>query len=225
MRILAVEDEKELAILLRDNLAQRGFAADIAGSVAEAEACLEVAPYDVMLLDRRLPDEDGLTLLRRLRDADVGIGVIVVTARDAIEDRVEGLNMGADDYIVKPFAIEELIARINAILRRPGGSLGRDLRVGDVAYNIATREVRVGEMPVVLPRRELATLELLMRSAGRVVTRDKLLDGLYGFEEEPNSNAVDASVSRLRRHFRDAGSSARIAVIRGVGYMIADEPS
>ncbi len=191
MRILAVEDEKELAILLRDNLAQRGFAADIAGSVAEAEACLEVAPYDVMLLDRRLPDEDGLTLLRRLRDADVGIGVIVVTARDAIEDRVEGLNMGADDYIVKPFAIEELIARVNAILRRPGGSLGRDLRVGDVAYNIATREVRVAEMPVVLPRRELATLELLMRSAGRVVTRDKLLDGLYGFEEEPNSNAVE----------------------------------
>ena len=220
MRVLAVEDEKELARLLKNNLAQRGFVADIAGSVAEAEACLEAAQYDLMLLDRRLPDDDGLALLRRLRARENSIGVIVITARDAIEDRIEGLNMGADDYVVKPFAIDELIARMNAVSRRPTGARGVDLSIGNVSLNLATREVRIGDAPLVLPRRELATLELLVRAAGRVVTRDKLLDGLYGFEEEPNSNAVDASISRLRRHLRRAAASVRIVVIRGVGYMI-----
>ena len=124
MRVLAVEDEKELARLLKKNLAQRGLVADIAASVAEAEACLDAARYDVMLLDRRLPDDDGLVLLRRLRAADNAISVIVITARDALEDRLEGLNLGADDYLVKPFAIEELIARINAVSRRPTAARG-----------------------------------------------------------------------------------------------------
>jgi|SRR5579864_1355106 len=224
MRVLAVEDEKELAGLLRTNLVRRGFATDLAGSVAEAEVCLEAACYDVILLDLRLPDQDGLTLLRRLRAKHSNIGVIVVTARDSIQDRVDGLNGGADDYLVKPFALDELVARIGAVLRRPGGSQGLDLKIGDLSYNVATREVRIGEVPMVLPRRELGTLELLMRSTGRVVTRDKLLDGLYGFEDEPNSNAVDATVSRLRRHLRQAGSAVRIQVIRGVGYMISGEP-
>jgi|SRR5665213_123246 len=223
MRVLAVEDEAELANLLRTNLIRGGFATDIAGSVTEAEACLEAVRYDVVLLDLRLPDEDGILLLRRLRAADNDIGVIVVTARDSIQDRVEGLNAGADDYVVKPFALEELIARINAVSRRPGGSQGLDLTFGDISYNVATREARIGEMPMVLPRRELTTLELLMRSPHRVVTRDKLMDGLYGFEDEPNSNAVDATISRLRRHLREAGSAIRIQVIRGVGYMIAGE--
>jgi DNA-binding response OmpR family regulator len=190
----------------------------------EAEAYLDTVRYDVMLLDLRLPGEDGLSLLRRMRAADSGVGVIVVTARDSIQDRVDGLNCGADDYVVKPFALEELVARINAVSRRPGGSQGIDLRFEDLSYNVATREARVGEVPVVLPRRELGTLELLMRSPQRVVTRDKLMDGLYGFEDEPNSNAVDATVSRLRRHLREAGSKTKITVIRGVGYMITGEP-
>jgi len=224
MRVLTVEDEKELAQLLKENLAQRGLVTDIAATIADAEACLDAARYDVVLLDRRLPDDDGLTLLRRLRAADNAIGVIVITARDAIEDRIEGLNLGADDYLVKPFAVEELIARINAVSRRPSALRGTESSIANLAFNFARCEVRVDAVPIVMPRRELATLQLLMRSAGRVVTRDSLLDGLYSFEDEPTSNAVDATVSRLRRHLRDAGASVRVVVVRGVGYMIEAAP-
>lgn len=220
MRLLAVEDEKELAHLLKRNLTQRGLVADIAASVAEAEACLDAARYDVMLLDRRLPDDDGLVLLRRLRAADNTMSVIIITARDALEDRVEGLNLGADDYLVKPFAIEELIARINAVSRRPATARGVTVEIANLAFNFATSEARVDGIPLVLPRRELATLQFLMRAAGRVVVRDNLLEGLYGFDEEPSSNAVDATVSRLRRHLRSARAEVRIVVVRGVGYMI-----
>jgi DNA-binding response OmpR family regulator len=224
MRVLAVEDEVELAYLLKKNLAQRGLVADIAATVAEAEACLDAARYDLMLLDRRLQDEDGLVLLRRLRAANNGISVIVITARDALEDRVEGLNLGADDYLVKPFAIEELIARINAVSRRPTAARGVSIEIGNLAFNFATSEVLVDDAPLVLPRRELATLQFLMRAAGRVVIRDSLMEGLYGFDDEPSSNAVDATVSRLRRHLRSAGAEVRIVVVRGVGYMIAAAP-
>jgi len=224
MRVLTVEDEKELAQLLKENLAQRGLVTDIAATIADAEACLDAARYDVVLLDRRLPDDDGLTLLRRLRAADNAIGVTVITARDAIEDRIEGLNLGADDYLVKPFAVEELIARINAVSRRPSALRGAESSIANLAFNFARCEVRVDAVPIVMPRRELATLQLLMRSAGRVVTRDSLLDGLYSFEDEPTSNAVDATVSRLRRHLRDAGASVRVVVVRGVGYMIEAAP-
>jgi DNA-binding response OmpR family regulator len=224
MRVLAVEDEKELACLLKKNLAQRGLVADIAASVGEAEACLDAARYDVMLLDRRLPDGDGLALLRRLRAADNAISVIVITARDALEDRIEGLNLGADDYLVKPFAIEELIARINAVSRRPTAARGVRGEIGNLAFNFATSEAGVDGVPLVLPRRELATLQFLMRAEGRVVTRDNLLEGLYGFDVEPSSNAVDATVSRLRRHLRSAGAEVRIVVVRGVGYLIEVAP-
>jgi DNA-binding response OmpR family regulator len=181
---------------------------------------MAVANYDIVLLDRRLPDGDGLKLLRDLRAAESGVGVIVITARDAVQDRIEGLNCGADDYIVKPFAIDELVARMGAVLRRPGGALGLELRIADIALNTATREIRVGGAPLILPRRELSILELLMRAPGRVVTRDKLMEHLYGFEDDPNSNAIDANVSRLRRRLKEAGSGIGIRVVRGIGYMI-----
>jgi len=220
MRVLAIEDESEFADLLRSNLARRGFTTDTAGTVSEAEACMAVANYDIVLLDRRLPDGDGLKLLRDLRAAESGVGVIVITARDAVQDRIEGLNCGADDYIVKPFAIDELVARMGAVLRRPGGALGLELRIADIALNTATREIRVDGAPLILPRRELSILELLMRAPGRVVTRDKLMEHLYGFEDDPNSNAIDANVSRLRRRLKEAGSGVGIRVVRGIGYMI-----
>ncbi len=223
MRLLAVEDEVELAALLKANLARHGFAADSAGSLSEAETCLKSAHYDAVLLDRRLPDGDGLQLLRSLRAAGNNVPVISITARDSIEDRVAGLNAGADDYIVKPFALEELVARINAVLRRPGGALGLMLAVDSITFNTATREVRIAGRDVVLPRRELAVLEMMMRAAGRVVTRDKILEGLYGFDDEPTSNAVDANISRLRRHLKEAGSDVQIQVIRGVGYLLRPE--
>jgi DNA-binding response OmpR family regulator len=146
--------------------------------------------------------------------------VIAVTARDTVADRVSGLNEGADDYIVKPFALDELVARIHAVIRRMSGANAVVLRLGNVSLNPGTQEVAVGEASLQVPRRELATLEVLLRAAGRVVTRDRLTDELYGHGEEPASNAVDSHISRLRKRLGEAGSDVTIQVIRGVGYVM-----
>jgi DNA-binding response OmpR family regulator len=224
MRALVIEDEKELAALLHSNLQQHGIAADLALTLSTALEFLQVVGYDVVLLDLMLPDGDGIAFLKSLRQRNNPVPVIAITARDSVADRITGLNTGADDYLVKPFAIEELVARIRAVLRRPGGPLGLVLSEGDLVFNTATREVKIRGQPVVLSRRELAILETLMRSAGRVITRDKLFNELYGFEDEPSSNAIEANVSRLRRRLKAAGSTAEIRVIRGVGYMLKAEP-
>jgi DNA-binding response OmpR family regulator len=144
--------------------------------------------------------------------------VIALTARDTIADRVAGLNQGADDYLVKPFALDELVARIHAVVRRMSGAKGVLQRLGNLSFNPATQDVSVGDRSLTVPRRELATLEVLMRAGGRVVTRDRLIDELYGHGEEPASNAVDSHISRLRKRLSEAGSDVSIQVIRGVGY-------
>jgi two-component system OmpR family response regulator len=218
MRLLAVEDEADLSELVKANLARHGFAVDLASTLADAEACLNTTAYDVILLDLQLPDGDGLTLLKQVRDAGRTTPVIAVTARDTVADRVAGLNQGADDYLVKPFALDELVARIHAVVRRLSGANAVVLRLGNLSFNPATQEVRVAEADLQLPRRELATLEVLMRASGRVVTRDRLVDELYGHGEEPASNAVDSHISRLRKRVGEAGSDVTIQVIRGVGY-------
>jgi two-component system OmpR family response regulator len=220
MRLLAVEDEKELSELVKANLGRHGFAVDLAASLADARDCLKTTAYDVILLDLQLPDGDGLELLRAVRGAGQATPVIAVTARDRVADRVSGLNEGADDYIVKPFVLDELVARINAVVRRMTGAKAVVLKVGNLSFNPGTQEVSVGETGVQLPRRELATLEVLMRAGGRVVTRDRLIDELYGHGEEPASNAVDSHISRLRKRLGEAGSDVGIQVIRGVGYVL-----
>jgi two-component system OmpR family response regulator len=220
MRLLAVEDEQELSELVKTNLGRHGFAVDLAPTLADARACLSTTTYDVILLDLQLPDGDGLSLLKTVRDTGQAIPVIAVTARDTIADRVAGLNQGADDYIVKPFALDELVARIHAVVRRTNGDRAVVLRLGNLSFNPATQEVVVGEASLPVPRRELATLEVLMRAGGRVVTRDRLVDELYGHGEEPASNAVDSHISRLRKRLSEAGSDVSILVIRGVGYVM-----
>jgi DNA-binding response OmpR family regulator len=181
---------------------------------------LAMGGYDLILLDRRLPDGDGLDLLRDLRAAGSPTPVILITAQDAVADRVDGLNSGGDDYLIKPFATDELIARINAVLRRPAQAHGQVLRLGNLVFDLATREVRVGDSPAVLPRRELALLELLLRRAGRVVTRNSIDDGLYAHGEEAESNAVEAHVSRLRKRLDRFGADVAIRTVRGIGYML-----
>jgi DNA-binding response OmpR family regulator len=218
MRLLAVEDERELSELVKTNLGRHGFAVDLAATLADARACLKTNSYDVILLDLQLPDGDGLDLLRAVHDAGLAIPVIALTARDTITDRVAGLNQGADDYLVKPFALDELVARIHAVVRRTSGTRGVLLRLGNLSFNPATQDVSVGDSGLTVPRRELATLEVLMRAGGRVVTRDRLIDELYGHGEEPASNAVDSHISRLRKRLGEAGSDVSIQVIRGVGY-------
>jgi DNA-binding response OmpR family regulator/signal transduction histidine kinase len=211
MRILYVEDELELADAVQQNLQREGFAVDCLATLDDAEAALRAADYDVVLLDLALPDGDGLRLVQRLRAARDSTPVIAVTARDGIDDRVRGLNSGADDYLVKPFAQEELVARLRAILRRPGTVLAQRLTVGRLSMDTSTGETFVDDQALAVPRRERAVLELLLRRAGRVVQRGTIENGAYGFNEEPTSKVVEAQVSRLRRRLAQAieGALAR----------------
>jgi DNA-binding response OmpR family regulator len=220
--LLLIEDEPELSKLVSGNLSRSGFAVDTASSLDEAGAAVKAMNYDAILLDLRLPDGDGLDLLKSLRSRGDRTPVIALTARDAVADRVRGLNAGADDYLVKPFAIEELVARVNAILRRPNENLDLRLRLANLEFDTAHREAFIGGQPLALPRRELGLLELLLRRARRVVTRDALQDALYGEGDEIESNAVDANLSRLRKRLSEAGAQIRIRAVRGVGYLMQE---
>jgi DNA-binding response OmpR family regulator len=183
VRLLIIEDEARIAEILRSALSRAGFAVDAVGLYGDAEAALAANPYDAVILDLGLPDGDGLALLRHMRARRNAVPVLVLTARDAVEERVAGLDSGADDYLIKPFAISEVIARIKALLRRPEGALGALLRSGNIAFDTIGRDLRVGETVVVLPRRESAILEHLMRRAGRVVPKTVLEEKLYGIDD------------------------------------------
>jgi DNA-binding response OmpR family regulator len=220
MRLLAIEDEPELGRLLAENLGQIGFAVDLATSMGDGAQLIRTFAYDMVLLDLRLPDGNGLDLLRRLRADRVEIPIIVLSAADALEDRVNGLHDGADDYIVKPFAIEELSARIGAVLRRPGRALGMSIAAGNVVFKSVSREVEIDGRAVTLARRELASLEALMRANGRVVTRETLEERIYTLDDDWQSNALESSMSRLRRRLESEGANIGIRVVRGVGYRI-----
>ena len=222
MRLLVVEDEPRIAEILKSGLQRAGFAVDMVGRCADAQAALALAPYDAAILDLGLPDGDGIDLLADLRATHNGIPVLVLTARDAVEDKVAGLDAGADDYLIKPFATVELIARVKALLRRPGGALGIKLQAGNVVLDTIGRDVRVGELPLNLPRRECTILEHLLRRQGRVVPKTVLEDKLYGIDDELESNAVPVHVHHLRRKLQDAQATAEIHTVRGVGYLLSE---
>ncbi len=222
MKLLLIEDVPPLAQLTREALEIEGFTVDHAANMEAARAILSVAPPDVIVLDLGLPDGDGLDLLHGLRSAGNSIPVLVVTARAGLNDRIDGLDRGADDYIVKPAAPAEIAARCRALLRRPGGLLGRKLQLGNLAFDTASRSVTVGGRPVSLARREIDVLEVLLRKLGQSVPRRVIEDAIYTLEEAPGPNALEASVSRLRRQIADAGAHVEIHTIRGVGYLIAE---
>lgn len=220
MHILLVEDDPTLSQLVRRNLAAEGFAVDTAATLEEATTALAATQFDSVLLDLSLPDGDGIELLKKLRQRRDKVPVIAVTARDGVNDRVRGLNLGADDYVVKPFATEELVARMRAVLRRPAEALGLRLSCANLELDPASGSVTVGDSAVTVPRKELAVLEMLMRRAGRVVARAALEQSVYSLGEEIGSNAMDANISRLRRRLAEAGAGVTIHAVRGVGYMI-----
>lgn len=224
MRLLLVEDERELGRLLASSLKAAGFAVDHVVSLVEADAALAVETYDIAVLDRRLPDGDGLDLLRQRRNAGMTLPVLVLTARDSLPDRVQGLEQGADDYVLKPFHVDELIARLRALLRRPNQALGVKVGIGNLSLNTMDLTVHVGEQPLALSRRELGLLELFMRRAGRVVTKEVIEGALYGFNEELESNAVEVLVHRLRRKLAAAEATPSIHTLRGIGYLMDDVP-
>ena len=222
VRLLIVEDEARIVEILRAALGRAGFVVDAVALCGDARLALAVTPYDAVILDLGLPDGDGIRLLSELRSSGNLIPVLVLTARDAVEDRVSGLNTGADDYLVKPFAMTELIARTKALLRRPGGALGTTLKAGNITFDTIGRDIRVNEISVLLPRRETAILEHLMRRFGRVVPKSLLEEKLYSMDDELESNAIPVHIHHLRRKLADAGAMAEIHTVRGVGYLLAE---
>jgi DNA-binding response OmpR family regulator len=222
MRLLLVEDNERFAALLKQGLAAAGFTVDVLATAADAAAALRTSRPDVMILDLGLPDADGLTVLTEMRDHSDSTPVLILTARGSVKDRVSGLQSGADDYMVKPFALEELVARLQALLRRPGNLLGLALRLGNLTLDTVARQVFVGEAPVAFSAREVAVLEHLLRRSGRVVAKTLLESSLYGLSQEVGSNAVEVYVHRLRRHLAEIGASVQVHTVRGVGYMIAE---
>ena len=222
MRLLIIEDELRIGEILKSGLQRSGFAVDVVRRCADARDTLAVIHYDAAILDLGLPDGDGLDLLTELRSAQNGLPILILTARDAIEDRVSGLDTGADDYLIKPFATVEVIARIKALLRRPGGALGVKLQAGNVVLDTIGRDVRVGELSIQLPRRECTILEHLLRRQGRVVPKTVLEEKVYGIDDELESNAVPVHVHHLRRKLQDAKSTAEIHTVRGIGYLLTD---
>ncbi len=225
MRVLLVEDNVELVSLLKKGLAQGGFAADSVGTAGDAEHVLATMRYAVIVLDLGLPDEDGLSLLRDIRRRGDATPVLVLTARDGVVDRVTGLREGADDYMAKPFAMEELVARLQALLRRPGNLLGRRLTFGNVALDTEGRQVIVDGTVRAFPARETAVLEILLRRSGNVAPKRLFEDHLFGLSGDVGSNAVEVYVHRLRKMLVDAGAKVKIHTVRGVGYLMAEEKS
>jgi DNA-binding response OmpR family regulator len=220
MRLLVVEDEPRMAEILRHALERADFTVDTVAGCGDASAALSVTPYDAAVLDLGLPDGDGITLLQQVRQSGNQLPILVLTARDAVEDRVGGLDAGADDYLVKPFAMLEVIARVKALLRRPGGALGATLAIGNLIFDTIGRDLRIADHAVLLPRRETAILEHLMRRVGRVVPKVLLEEKLYGFDDELESNAIPVHIHHLRRKLNDAGATAEIHTVRGVGYLL-----
>lgn len=222
MRVLLVEDNLRLSTLVRRGLENEGFTVDGVGTLCDAEAALDTIPYDVVILDLGLPDGDGLDLLGSMRAGGSHVPVLVLTARDGVDDRVKGLNAGADDYLLKPFAVEELTARLRALLRRPDGALGLSLRVGNVTFDTSSREVRVGQELIKISKKEMGVLEQLMRRAGRVVPKETLESKLYGFGDEVSPNSLEANISRLRKRLIQVNASITIHTLRGIGYLLSD---
>jgi DNA-binding response OmpR family regulator len=222
MRLLLIEDNERFAVLLKRGLTAAGFVIDILGTAETAAAALRMKRFEIVILDLGLPDADGLELLAEMRHAGDATPVLILTARGSIEDRVTGLGCGADDYLVKPFALEELVARLRALLRRPGNLLGVMLNLGNLSLDAAARQAFVGGTPVFLSPREIAVLEHLLRRSGRVVGKALLESNLYGMSHEVGSNAVEVYVHRLRRRLAELGATVEIHTLRGVGYLISE---
>jgi two-component system, OmpR family, response regulator QseB len=223
MRLLITEDNVRLGGYLRAALIERGFTVDLVDTAGDAEAALFGVDYDALILDLGLPDADGMSLLKKMRQNRDMRPVLILTARDSTEMLVNGLNNGADDYVCKPFEMDELVARLRALLRRPGLRKSVIIIEANVQLDTAEREVRVNGNIVEVPRREYYALELLMRRSGSVVSKKSMEDVLYSFGEEVCSNAVEVLIHRVRKRLLDSGAEPVIHTIRGVGYMLAAE--
>ena len=221
MRLLVVEDDAALGQILVRGLSEDGYAVDLEATSAGAQHAVDHSDYDLVILDLGLPDGDGVTLCRRLRERQMRVPVLMLTARDGLNDKVAGLDAGADDYLTKPFDYLELAARVRALLRRPPETTGPILQVGDIRLDPASHTVWRGAIVVPLTAREFSLLEYLMRRPGDVRTRTELLDHVWDANYDGLSNVVDVHIANLRRKLAIPGSDVPIDTIRGVGYQLA----
>ena len=221
MKILVVEDEKKIASLLRKGLEAHGFVVDLCRDGNEGYDMSLSGAYDALVLDIMVPGRDGLSILRNLREKKSPVPVLLLTARSELNERLEGLNLGADDYMTKPFHIEELIARLHAITRRTAGQSVSVLEVGDLQINLLTRTVRRACKNIDLTSREFSLLEHLARSPGRVLTRVEICERVWDYNFDPGTNLVDVYIQRLRKKIDDESDEKLIETVRGVGYRLA----
>ena len=222
MRVLLVEDERRLACVLKTKLEEERYAVDLAecGEDALAFTCTE--PYDLVILDVRLPDIDGFRICRELRNNARHMPVLMLTALNAVEDRVAGLDSGADDYLAKPFDPRELLARVRALLRREHGHRDPVLRARDIELDTATREVRRGARVIELTTREYALLELFLRNVNRVLSREEIAQHVWAFDFTVMSNVIDVYIGSLRRKLADDADPRLLRSVRGIGYILRD---
>jgi DNA-binding response OmpR family regulator len=222
MRILVVEDEKKIALFVQKGLKELGFVVDVLHKGDEALEVILTHHFDAIVLDVMLPGQDGLYILRTLREKSNFVPVVLLTARGGVAEKVEGLNLGADDYLAKPFSIEELAARLRALARRGSGQQFARYRVSNLVLDPATRTIRRGERQIELTSREFSLLECLMRSPNRVFSRTQLCQQVWEYEFSPESNLVDVYVQRLRRKIDDGETEKLIQTVRGAGYRIGE---
>lgn len=223
MKILLIEDEVSLAHTLRSVLERERFVVDHVTEIKLAREVLRLGFYELILLDRTLPDGDGLVLVSEIRSSHPGLPVIVLSARGDIAERIEGLDKGADDYLVKPFALDEMLARIRAVRRRPNIQENAEIRAGRLVFDLSSDEAIVDGQILQLTRRELRVLSALMKRRGRVLLRESLEQAVYRFDDYVQSNTLDSHISRLRRKLADANAGIEIHSIRGVGYFLRSE--
>lgn len=222
MRLLLIEDNPRLAGLIQAGLAKEGFPTDLVTSRSEGLSVLSTTHFSLVILDLGLPDGDGLSILKHLRNKGTPVPVLILTARQSPSEKVKGLDHGADDYLGKPFAFNELVARIRALLRRPPSYLGNRLALGDMVFDTISKELMVKGAQYLLAAREATLLEALLRRSNHVIPKSLLEDQLYGLAEEGSPNAIEVYIHRLRKQLQDAGAGAEIHTVRGVGYLIRE---
>ncbi len=223
MRILVVEDEKKVAAFLHKGLAQESYSVDVASNGKRALELALSEPYDLIILDLLLPGLDGISVLRELRRQHVAAPVLILTARKEVEDRVSGLDAGADDYLVKPFAFAELLARVRALLRRQGSDRSATLQMADLTVDPVTHRVTRGEREIELTPREYAVLDYLLRNAGRVMTRTLIAEHVWDYHFDSDTNLIDVYVKRLREKLEAGGERRLLHTVRGIGYVMRED--
>jgi len=224
MRVLVVEDEKKTASFIRKALQAEGFAVDVCHNGDEALTMIKAAPFDGIVLDIMLPGRDGLSVLRQMRENGNRAPVLLLSARGEVNERVAGLDAGADDYLPKPFVIAELVARVRALGRRTGETKSTVLRVADLTLDTVTRQAQRGGKVIELTTREFRLLEFLLRSAGRICSRMAIIEKVWDYDFDPGTNVVDVYIMRLREKFDDGFDPKLLHTVRGVGYVLKEGP-